>query len=769
MVPFTNTGKTTPSNEIISSTEEIVSTIDIPGMNVSEKVEETDGLLYQQLSLPNEGMTAEIGKPQLPQIGRWFAIPKGAKATVEVVESTFTTLDGYYIYPAQKPLPEDGAEEETPFDKDTDLYSKDEFYPAQITTIDPPQGLRGLNASVLRVIPFQFNPVTKQLKAYSNIKVKVSFAGGEDFFLDKEFRTPESASFYVHLLNFADLGPFTEKIIPEGVCPRNKFITEVITGKEFRRRVQTDGDATCFQCHAFTNIIITHSDYAGAAEALAKWNNAKGVMTKYVTTQYIGSTTTAIKNFIISAYNKTNFRPSYITILGDVSHIPTYNPSSYVGASDLYYVTMDVDYTPDIRIGRIPVTPSDALGAVNKIINYEKYPYTGINWYDNALIASDTTDFDQSPYWLATSDAIKNLLIEDGYICNIQYYGQGGSTGGVISAINSGVSIVNHRDHGQVSGWQNPSFRTWDISSLSNGNMLPVMFSMNCFSGSFQNGYNDCAGTDDCFGSCILKQPNKGVVGFIGSTDESWTGWNDWMNRGFYDARWPDFYPPTQPMLTEMGDILDYGKSFMLANYYDPINNFPQEECEMFHYLGSPTMSWRTQTPTNFSMCGCGGTDCHVGKGNASYRVHVCTGGGWPAPGAMVTLQGINDYLYDAKGSTNSNGDVVLTTSYSQAGTVERTITKYDYAPHIESVTVINNWVPGSFTVGMSPANGGSFYTTMPVTAWIASPAIDPEGNPVTYSWRWKDPNGAYTDYNNQPESWSFSRLLKNQVLRKIF
>lgn len=192
------------SPPIITTTtniKEIAVTCQIPGMKTKEKFEESDGMLYQELELSNEGLTTDIGKPQLPQIGRWFAIPQGAEVEVEIVKSDYQILEGYNIYPAQKPMPEDGTTEAPPFEKDMDLYSKDEFYPSQIVSLDSPQELRGLNASVLRVVPFQFNPVKQELKAYSQVTAKVSFIGGKDYFLDEEFRAPGNESFYISLIN----------------------------------------------------------------------------------------------------------------------------------------------------------------------------------------------------------------------------------------------------------------------------------------------------------------------------------------------------------------------------------------------------------------------------------------------------------------------------------------------------------------------------------------------------------------------------------------
>src|SRR5262249_25189984 len=56
-----------------------------------------------------------------------------------------------------------------------------------------------------------------------------------------------------------------------------------------------------------------------------------------------------------------------------------------------------------------------------------------------------------------------------------------GDTNDIVDAFNDGRFLFLHRDHGWEDGWLNPEFTTTNvINDLSNGDLLPVVFSVNC-------------------------------------------------------------------------------------------------------------------------------------------------------------------------------------------------------------------------------------------------------------------------------------------------
>ena len=62
-----------------------------------------------------------------------------------------------------------------------------------------------------------------------------------------------------------------------------------------------------------------------------------------------------------------------------------------------------------------------------------------------------------------------------------------GDTADITAAWNDGRYLMVHRDHGGTDAWGNPRFATTDVDALTNGAELPVVLSINCSSGAFQD------------------------------------------------------------------------------------------------------------------------------------------------------------------------------------------------------------------------------------------------------------------------------------------
>ena len=55
----------------------------------------------------------------------------------------------------------------------------------------------------------------------------------------------------------------------------------------------------------------------------------------------------------------------------------------------------------------------------------------------------------------------------------------------ITSAVNAGRFLVTHRDHGSATAWSSPGYPASQVSALTNGNRLPVVWSVNCLTGFF--------------------------------------------------------------------------------------------------------------------------------------------------------------------------------------------------------------------------------------------------------------------------------------------
>ena len=92
--------------------------------------------------------------------------------------------------------------------------------------------------------------------------------------------------------------------------------------------------------------------------------------------------------------------------------------------------------------------PYQLFAHCTKILEYSKTPYTGVNWFDDVLLAS----YEESGrYFVWGSETIYTYLNANGYTCNRQYEGgtPSGSTTGVINAINGGSirCFASHKEN----------------------------------------------------------------------------------------------------------------------------------------------------------------------------------------------------------------------------------------------------------------------------------------------------------------------------------
>ena len=714
-----------------SDTMGIMVDSDIPGMystNVS-----INNTLYQKLNIPNEGLTTEIGKPEVPVIRRYLEIPYDVDLSVEIFYSDYTELNGYNVMPVQELIPLTKTKEILEIVEDNEAYSDDEFYPPYNALISEPFILRGHRILQLDLYPVQFNAATKQLRGYNKIEVKANY-------------------------NFpAQIESIEERLASE---PFEELLEAFVLNYKSPDEYETRRDSPPDLRSGADYLIITDDTFVTQVQPLADWKQKKGYITKLVKKSDIPGSGSAndITTYLQDAYNTWNPPPTYVLFVGDVKldggadGIPThYGLDSYwiddgrIG-TDLNYSRLDgTDYFPDIFIGRLPVnTTANASTVINKILTYEKNP----NWVGHGLICS-STEFSH-----AGCNTIVNLLTVKGYpntFVEVTPGSNGAATQQIKNTINSGCFVVSHYDHGDslngpwgsIEGWCDPRFTTTNVSQLTNGDKLPIMFSMNCRSGWF-DGETDEDSTDpsggvDCLGERWLKANNKGGVGFIGSSRVAFDGYTSSMHLGFYDSIWPDFLPITQNAMYKLGQILTYGKINMVLDYgYS--SSTTKVQLEEFHLFGDPEMSIITSLPQSLTV----EHPTSIGSGGSQRFVVKVTDGTNPLPHALVCLQKGTEV--HTSGYTDGNGYILFDVTPSTGGTLYITATKHNYLPHEGSILVTSGGAAvtvfpisgsagdtitvtgssfmngetvdislGGFPVGSTIAPGGIFITTVPV------------------------------------------------------
>ncbi len=579
---------------------------------------ELKGEAMKTIQISGSFLPNNEGAPNLPGISRFIAVPQGAAVNYTVTAERVETYSNVNIAPAPRiPLSTDDGP--LRYQKDMKLYNTDSFYPSEAVSMSEVKTIRGMDAVILGITPFQYNPVTKELKVYRDLKVEVSFEGGNGHFGEDRLRNRWFDPILSDMMiNFGSL--------PEVQYP--KYDPELGSPD-------------------FEYVIITPDDpiFISWADSLALFRNQQGIRTGiFTTTEVGGNTTAAIESFVDDAMANWAIPPAAFLLLGDYGDVgntvisPIWN--SYC-ASDNIYADINDDDLPDVVFARMTAQNETHLETmITKVIEYETNPPTDPDFYNHPITALgwQTTRWFQicsevvGGYFREVhgKDPVRINEIYDGIPGTIwssndntpmvvDYFGPdgvgyipatpdelGGWSGGtaqdVVNALNDGSFMLQHRDHGSTTGWGEPSFQSSNISSLTNTD-LSFIFSINCLTGKY-NMSGECF--TEKFHRYKYNGENAGAFGLIAASEVSYSFVNDTYVWGLFDNMWPDFMPDTQTEPAPRGLLPAFGnaagKIFLeQSNWpYNPVNKVHTHH--LFHHHGCAFSTLYSEVPMDLTV-----------------------------------------------------------------------------------------------------------------------------------------------------------------------
>ena len=641
----------------------------LDGMYVEERSEM--GTTYQRFSLPSGGHTADLGLPEIPYFGRLVAVPHGASVEVEFAPTDSVELPGFTVWPAQTPPTDDG--QKPAFVKDEEFYRNGASFPSKHAMISDAGVIRGCEVALVGIFPVHWDPSRSTLRIYTRARVGVRFSGGTGRFVEDRLRSRFfEPLFRQTLLNYDAIGGFDP-------LPRVR---------------EGEGEL----------LIIAADALYSAVTPLAEWRTAEGLPAVVVTRTAAGSTAEGIRQYIEDAYQQWETPPSFVLLVGDAETLPTnylyMHPIQFnMTAADLWYFTVDgTDYFADMHYGRISVDNTSQLNQIlSKFSSYEKTPQTG-PWNNHAFLASYQED---GLYFHITSNQIYTYLNAIGYDVDRAYENgtPPGDTQDVIDNFNAGCFLVNHRDHGGREDWVHPSFWTYDFPQVNNGQMMPMVFSINCLSGYFDSETDQTQGTFESFSEELLRKSPGGAIGILSSSRSSYSGYNDEFNKGLIDAMWPGFdtgYPgstqnPWESPTYQPGAVLNYAKWYMYDKYvltdgagypdgypWGPTPEQTRLQMEMYHCHGDPTLDIHTAQPT--AMVVSHGATIPVGT--ESFDVTVST------ESALVAVS--QDGALVGRASVSGGVAHVVFDPLPGQGTLDVVVTAHNRIPHESEASVVS-------------------------------------------------------------------------------
>jgi hypothetical protein len=678
----------TPGFQLVSQRDDGVDIIYSMGSLRIEQMD-IDGQPMQMLAISGVMLPNDEGAPNLPGLGRYIAIPRGAEARLEVLETRTQVLRNMDIAPAP-PIPREGDDSPVVYTKDPAIYSANEDYPREPIAMSRPLKMRGVDAVIVGITPFQYNPVSKDLLVYTDVRVRVTFEGGEGSFGVDRYRSRHwEPVLRANLLNYSSLA-------------------EVDFGR--RNAAKQTG-------YEYVILVPDDPDFIAWADTIKHWRTLQGISTEVFTLTETGSSASEIESFINDAYNTWDIPPVAVLLLSDYpSSGKAYGITSPLWSSycvsDNIYADVDGDDLPEMNFARI--TAQDAADLelmVNKFLGYERNPYTDAGFYDNPVCAGG---WQTERWFILCSEVIYGFLANElgkspvreyaiysgvpgsewstnaNTYMIVDYFGPDGL--GYIPAtpehltdwganatrmnndINSGCFIVQHRDHGGETGWGEPDYQNTHLDGLTN-TMLPFVFSINCLTGKYNWG-------SECFTE-KFHRIEHGALGLIGASETSYSFVNDTYVWGMYDCMWPEFMPDYPAKGKNVGtDNLRPGFANVAGKYFLAASSWPYNPSEktvtyhLFHLHGDAFTTFYSEVPQSLTVS-------HPGVlyiGATSFPVTA-------DDGSVIALT-VDGQIIGTADGTGSAVSVPITPQ-SMPGTMLVTVTKYNHYRYSQSVPVL--------------------------------------------------------------------------------
>jgi PKD repeat protein len=675
-----------------------------PGASYFYKFDNND--TFQFMNIEGFSHLQEIGKPSLPAHSDLILIPDNGVLSLQVSVKNSSSRSNFWVYPALTPASDKFGDHEPNFTMDSNYYfNGGDQYPASVVQIKEYIQIKGLRFARIEVCPIQFNPTTKKITVYEQVEYKVNFSGAQVFIEDKY---AFSNDFLRNLSNIALNNMHLKTEVDHFIALNQKSFSQ---------------DPNY--------IIVTHSDYLQAADSIAHWKRQMGYNVEIVSSA--SWTSNSVKNTIHSKYLGYSPSPDYVLIIGDHNKVPgeVLTSSGATFASDLYYVCMDGtgDYVPDMSLGRISVTtPTMAQSVISKIIDYERNPISDSVFYQKGLNCAYFQESSTNGYaerrFAQTSEDVLNHLSGYGYTIERVYttgnstyptnwnnglYSAGesiptylqkpgfawnGNYSDINNAINEGRFYVLHRDHGLSAGWGDPHYMKNNVGQLNNGNKLPVVFSINCLTGKFMDA--------ECFAEKFLRHGNGGAVGVFAHGEVSYSGYNDGLALGLFDAMFdnPGLVPNftgsggvTNPTLTahstvlKMGDVKNQGLIRMIETWGGSSSAI-QYTHELFNYFGDPAMRIWTETPAPIVASHVDTIHCSNDSTLVISGINISSG--------IATIVVDNELISVA---SISNGTATLSWDNISGTEAYLTITEANKAPYIAKLVIEGGCPKARFSV----------------------------------------------------------------------
>lgn len=634
-----------------------------------ENVKTTQGY-FSQISMADYQSSNTVGCPQLPMMTKLIEIPLCDSAIATITNAQYDEFDAselgimHPIYPVQNSYPKSYRGEKT-FVQNQEVYQTDGFYAEPLVAVQKSGTMRDVTLANISVAPVQYNPVTNRVRVYKSLDVTVTFVNANI--------------------------PGTYELKSRYGSPMFKVASNaVINPMETRNE---------FSGAPIKYLIIANSMFAGNdnLNQFIAWKKRLGYIVEvaYTSDPNVGTTTTSIKNYILTHYNNAtaeNPAPTFLLLIGDVAQLPPFSCSTLNShVSDLYYATWTSgDNIPDCYYGRFSAqNVSQLIPQIEKSLMYEQYTMPDPSYLGKAVLIAGTdascgpTYGDGQINYIYNNYINTNSTTHDYTTVYKHNYNCSGQAATIRSEIGAGCGWANYTAHGGEDGWSDPGFSNSQVSAMNNANKYGVMIGNCCLTGKFNY-------SSDCFAETLLRAANKGAMAYIGGSEVTY--WDEdyfWAvgvrssisanptynasNLGAYDRIFhkngesPANWVSTLSAYLQSGNMSVQSSGSSRKLYY----------WEIYHLFGDPSIRPYLGIPTQINVSS---SDVII-IGASAYDVST------DAPYAYVALTYNNNVVCAT--FADGNGNATLTLPELTQGEYELAIGAQNKIQYFKTVNVI--------------------------------------------------------------------------------
>ena len=525
---------------------------------------------FSELILERGYSIGTLGTPKLPAEKHLIEIPFGADVEIKVIKYTTTEyrLADFGIdnplMPVQPSLRKDQEASQVPFEFKPESFTKNQFTENPIAQIEVLGVLRGIRLARLTIAPVSYNPVTGTIKVYNDIEVEVRYPGADKALTDHIKATTYS--------------PYFDAV--------------------YNQVLNSTGNKTVYDDHPdltknpIKMVVVSNRMFEETLAPYLEWKTQQGFFLTVGYTDEIGSSASAIQNFIHAQYNAAtpdDPAPSFVVLVGD----PATMPASAIGSSsnkvtDLYYASVDGDYFPEMYYGRLSARNTQELqNQLDKILYYEKYEFedptylnditliAGADGTWNPRVGQPTIHYGTQNYFNA-AHGFDDVNV---YLTNYT---------GCYDNDRISVSLINYTAHCSETSWGTPSLTVSNVHNMTNTGKYPLAIGNCCLSSNFA--------VAECIGEAWVRAANKGGVAYIGSAPSTYWFEDFYWSVGAFPIQGNnDGYVPTAEETTLGAYDAPYQSDYVSVAALSFVGNLAVTEVDIQGYPShsSPLYYWQ--------------------------------------------------------------------------------------------------------------------------------------------------------------------------------